>query len=159
MIQWLSSLFGWLSLHPILSLILGLVLGVLLIILLSYLIEWYYNRKRSLEMIFLKILVPKKEGKQEKEDEGEMFGSSKDFIKQVGIMTQCLESLSALSSSRYWYRYFAGQNFYSLEIVATDGQIFFYVVIPHSQKSVFQKTLTSFYPDALIEEVEEYNLF
>jgi len=110
-------------------------------------------------MVFLKIMVPKKEGKDEKEAEGEQFGTSKDFTKQIGIMTQCLESLHTLSSERLWYRYIAGQDFYSFEIVAIDGQIHFYVVIPFNQRVTFQKTLTSFYPDAMVEEVEEYNLF
>jgi len=110
-------------------------------------------------MVFLRIKVPKKEGKQEKELEGEQFGTSKDFTKQIGLMTQCLESLHTLKSERLWYRYIAGQNFYSFEIVAIDGQIFFYVVVPFYQKTTFQKTMTSFYSDAVIEEVDEYNLF
>jgi len=155
----LSSLLSWISNHPIWASLIGLVLLVGVTIFVTYLIEWHYNRKRSLQMVFLKILVPKKEGKEEKDKEGEQFGTSKDFTKQIGIMTQCLESIHALASSRLWYRYIAGQHFYSFEIVAIDGQVFFYVVIPYSQKVTFQKTLTSFYPDALVEEVEEYNLF
>src|SRR5690606_4674728 len=150
---------AWINQHSILATLLGIVLSVVCLFIVAHLIEWYYNKKRCLEMVFLRILVPKKEGKQEKEDEGEQFGSSKDFTKQIGIMTQCLESLSTLSSERLWYRYIAGQDFYSFEIVATSGVINFYVVIPYHQKSTFQKILTSFYPSAVIEEVEEYNLF
>jgi len=150
---------AWINQHSILATLLGIVLSVVGLFIVAHLIEWYYNKKRCLEMVFLRILVPKKEGKQEKEDEGEQFGSSKDFTKQIGIMTQCLESLSTLSSERLWYRYIAGQDFYSFEIVATSGVINFYVVIPYHQKSTFQKILTSFYPSAVIEEVEEYNLF
>lgn len=153
------DLLAWLNQHPILATLLGIVLSVVGLFIVAHVIEWYYNKKRCLEMVFLRILVPKKEGKQEKEDEGEQFGSSKDFTKQIGIMTQCLESLSTLSSERLWYRYIAGQDFYSFEIVATNGVINFYVVIPYHQKSTFQKILTSFYPSAVIEEVEEYNLF
>lgn len=110
-------------------------------------------------MIFLKVMVPKLEGKEDKDIEGEQFGSSKDFTKQIGVMTQCLESLHSLASSRYWYRYIAGQDFFSLETVSKNGQIFFYVVIPFKLKSLFQKTLTSFYPNALVEEDAEYNIF
>jgi hypothetical protein len=152
-------LFEWMNQHPILATILGIILSIATIFVLAHLIEWYYNRKRCLQMVFLRILVPKKEGKQEKEDEGEQFGSAKDFTKQIGIMTQCLESLSTLSSERLWYRYIAGQDFYSLETVAVGGSIYFYVVIPFSQKSTFQKIITSFYPTAVIDEVDEYNLF
>lgn len=152
-------MLAWFSAHPIISSLLGILVLMGGLYLLTYLIEWRANKKRSLQMVFLKVMVPKKEGKQDKEDEGEQFGSSKDFTKQIGVMTQCLEQLYALSSSRLWQRYVAGQEFYSFEIVATDGQIFFFVVIPFSQKGFFQKTITSFYPDAMVEEVPEYNLF
>jgi hypothetical protein len=155
----LSSIIAWTTNHPILATIVGVLFLIGLIIVSIHLIEWHFNKKRSLQMVFLKVMVPKKEGKQDKEDEGEQFGSSKDFTKQIGVMTQCIEQLHALSSSRLWYRYIAGQEFYSFEIVATDGQIFFYVVVPFNQKGFFQKTITSFYPDAMVEEVPEYNLF
>lgn len=123
------------------------------------LVEWINNKKRSMRMVFLRVKVPKKEGKEEKDSEGEQFGSAADFSKQISLMTQCLETLSSLASSRYWHRFVAGQNFYSYEIVATEGQIFFYIVVPFTEVGTFQKTVTSFYPDALIEEVDEYNLF
>lgn len=154
-----SALLEWIGNNPIITTVLGVIGLVVIFFVLRFAVERHYNKKRSLQMVFLKVLVPKKEGKQEKEDEGEQFGSAKDFTKQIGIMTQCLEQLHALSSSRWWYKHVAGQEFYSLEIVAIDGQIFFYVVIPFNQKGFFQKTFTSFYPDALVEEVEEYNLF
>lgn len=155
----LSALFAWISASPIIASLLGLVMFGVLLFFSTYFIEWYYNRKRSLEMIFLKVMVPKAEGKDEKDSEGEQFGSSKDFVKQIGVMTQCLESLHSYASARYWSRYFAGQDFFSLETVSQNGQIFFYVVIPFKMKSLFQKTLTSFYSNALVEEVPEYNLF
>lgn len=154
-----DSLLVWLNQHPIISTLLGTLLLIGILVLIAHLIEWYSNHKRSLEMIFLRILVPKLEGKEEKEAEGEQFGTSKDFTKQIGIMTQCLESLHTLSSERLWHRYITGQDFYSFEIVSINGQIYFYVVVPYHQKSAFQKILTSFYADAIIEEVEEYNLF
>lgn len=149
----------WFQAHPYLAATLLILLSIAVLIFIAHLIEWYYNHKRCLEMVFLRVMVPKLEGKQEKEDEGEQFGTSKDYIKQIGIMTQCLESLHTLGSERYWYRFIAGQDFYSFEIVALNGQIFFYVVVPYHQITTFQKIISSFYPDAIIEEMEEYNLF
>lgn len=154
----LTTIQLWHTQHLILAIILDVFIAVILLIITAHLIEWWYNRRRCLEMVFLRVMVPKLEGKQEKEDEGQQFGTAKDFLKQTGIMTQCLESLHTLSSERYWYRYIAGQDFYSFEIVAIDGLIYFYVVVPFQQKNTFQKIMTSFYPDAVIEEVEEYNL-
>ncbi|MDP3976129.1 MAG: type IV secretion system DNA-binding domain-containing protein [bacterium] len=161
MIHFLSTVASWFSIaqHPIIATVLWIAVAAGLVILIAHLIEWHYNAKRSLDMIFLKVTVPKKEGKDEKEAEGEQFGTSKDYTKQIGIMTQCLEALHTTSSEWFWYRFIAGQDFFSFEIVATEGQIHFYMVVPYSLKRSFQKTISSFYNDALIEEVEEYNLF
>lgn len=145
--------------HPVISILLGILLLIALLWIVVHIIEDYYDHRRSLEMIFLKVTVPKMEGKQEKEDEGEQFGTQKDFGKQIGVMTQCLESLHTLASPRLWYKHVAGQDFYSFEIVSINGQIYFYIVIPFHRKLTFQKILCSFYHDAIVEEVEEYNLF
>jgi hypothetical protein len=120
------------------------------------------NKKRSLNMVFLRIKVPKKEGKQEKEDEGEQFGSAKDFTKQIGIMSHCLESLHAYSSRSIWEGYrrkLCGEDFLSLEIVAQNSQLYFYIITPLHLVDLVRKTTTSFYPDALLEEVVDYNIF
>lgn len=153
------SFFEFLSRHPYLALILAIAAFSLMLWVLTYLIQEYVDRKRMLEMVFLRVMVPKMEGKQEKEDEGEQFGTQKDYIKQVGIMTQCLESLHTLYSKRLVHKYVTGQDFYSFEIVALNGQIFFYIVVPYKLKTTFQKIVSSFYQDAIIEEVPEYNLF
>ena len=34
-----------------------------------------------------------------------------------------------------------------------------YVIVPRPIVSLFEKQITGFYPDAYIEEVEDYNIF
>ena len=52
-------------------------------------------------MVFLKIRVPKKESKEDREVEGEQYSSQMDF-KEIcgGIMSQFFESLYSIYSSR-----------------------------------------------------------
>lgn len=53
----------------------------------------------------------------------------------------------------------AGQDHIGFEIVSQGGIIKFYVSIPDSLRSLVEKQIHSYYPEAEITEVEEYNIF
>ena len=144
--------------HPIISILIGLPVLWVLGILLFWYIRNRANKKRSMEMIFLRVMLPKKEGKEEKEAEGEQFGTSKDFIKNSGVMTQLLEALCAIISPKIIDK-ITGQNFFSFEYAVVDSQIYFYVATPYYLQEIFEKQITAFYPDANVERVEDYNIF
>lgn len=116
------------------------------------------NRKRQLSMTFLKIKVPKKESKEDKESEGEALGTNRDFKDQAGVMKQFFESLSAIEEST-WKKWLFGQDFMSFEYVIQDNLIDFYAVVPRNLVEIIEKQITAFYPDCYIEEVPDYNLF
>lgn len=117
-----------------------------------------YNRKRSLSMTFLKIKVPRKESKEDKEQETEALGAQMTFQDQVGIMKQLFESVAAVSNSR-WTRIFKGQDFLSFEYVVQNNLIDFYAVVPFHLRAIIEKQITAFYASSYIEEVPDYNLF
>ena len=48
---------------------------------------------------------------------------------------------------------------FSLEYIAYHNQIYFHLVVPMKYQSLVEKQVTSFFSDAVIEEVEELNLF
>ena len=109
-------------------------------------------------MVFLQILVPKKESKEDKETESEKFSSAQDFKEVVGVMDHLYHSLYSIYNTKVskWYK---GQDFFSLEYAALGGEILFFMVCPRSIAHLFEKQLTSFYPDAIIDQVEGYNIF
>ncbi len=109
-------------------------------------------------MTFLKIKIPKNDSKEDKETNTEAMGANRDFKDQLGIMKQLFESLSAIYKHK-WYAFFLGQDFMSFEYVVQNNLIDFYAVVPFHLVSVIEKTITSFYPDSYIEEVEDYNIF
>ncbi len=116
------------------------------------------DRKRERELVFLQILMPKKESKEDKEIEGEQYAAAKTFKDVLGIMDHLYQTLASLKISdlkRHW----KGSHFFSLEYAALDGEILTYVVAPRSIVSLIEKHLTSFYPDAIIDLVEDYNIF
>ena len=116
------------------------------------------DRKREKQLAFLQILMPKKEGKEDKEQESEQFSTGKDFKEVLGIMDhlyQTIGSLAETSIQRYW----KGSPFISVEYAALAGEILIFVVAPRKITPILEKQITSFYPDAVIDEVEDYNIF
>lgn len=109
-------------------------------------------------MVFLKVLIPKKESKEDREKEGSTYASEKDFKETIGVMTHFFEAIHSVHEEDFKY-YIIGQDFFSLEYAVFNNQIFLYVVVPHHLVPLIEKQITGFYPDAYIEEVTDYNIF
>ena len=122
------------------------------------LIRMHYNRQRCLTMTFLRIKIPRKESKEDKEKDTEALGTQTDFKQQIGVMKQFFEALYSIEDGT-WQKYFKGQDFMSLEYVVQNNLIDFYMVVPDHLSQIVEKQLTSFYTDCYIEEVPDYNLF
>lgn len=129
-----------------------------LIALIKY-VRYRMNLERSFNMVFLDIRVSKKESKEDREVEGEQYSTQKDF-KEItgGIMSQFFESLHTLYTKE-WYKVFKAQDFLSFEYAVIDGLVHFFIVCPRDLLSLIEKQLTAFYPDAYLEQVEDYNIF
>ncbi len=120
---------------------------------------WYLRRQRdverSLDFVFLNVLIPKKDSKDDFERERDQ---TSEIRKVVGTAEHFFSALSGLYSSdidRFW----KSQEFISLEYTAVDGQIFFHVGCARDIKDLVEKQITSFYPEAIVEEVPAPRLF
>lgn len=114
------------------------------------------DRKREEDLVYLQLLVPKKETREEKDADSDQFG--KDFKEVIGVMDHLYQSLHGLyngSFSHHW----KGQPFFSVEYAALAGEILFFIVCPRSIAPLIEKQITSFYPETVIDEVEDYNIF
>lgn len=109
--------------------------------------------RRSIDMVFLRILIPKKESEQDERKE-----TVRDFKEQISLMEQLLASLKALHS-RGIKSWIFGQDYLSLEYVAHKQEIYFYVVVPKKAKNLIEKQISGYYPDAVIDETEEIDIF
>jgi hypothetical protein len=121
-------------------------------------IAGHYDNQRTSSMVFLKIGIPKKDSKEDRDRDSESTGGNGDFKDTVGIMAQFFESLYSIYSSDYKSTRF-GQDYLSFEYAVQKGLIYFYVVCPAHLVKVIDKKLTAFYPDVSLEEVQDYNLF
>ena len=118
---------------------------VVVLWLISSILKFWWNFKRSLELVFLRILIPKKDSKEDKggDSEHEQFGSGKEFKKITGIMVHFLENLQIMFSRKIKSR-FIGQNFFSLEYAMLEGELNFFMVVPRAYKELVEKQITGF---------------
>jgi hypothetical protein len=117
---------------------------------------WLADRKREDDLIFLQLMVPKKESREEKDAQSDQLG--KDFKEVIGVMDHLFQSLHGMKSGSL-KRYWKGQDYISLEYAALAGEILFFAVCPRKIASFVEKQITSFYPDTIVSEVEDYNIF
>ncbi|MCK5491329.1 MAG: DUF87 domain-containing protein [Candidatus Pacebacteria bacterium] len=108
---------------------------------------------RSLNMIVLQISVPRKTDEEvqnisEKEKEG------------ISIMEQLFASLSNIREEMF-KKILYGPFYLTFEIATPidSNEISFYVSIPKKFRPIIEKQINSFYPDADIRQIEDYNIF
>lgn len=136
----------------------GLLGAYVLFKVVKYLIHHAADHHRSMNLVFLKVQVPKKESKDDREQEQAAFSSGKDFKEVVGVASHLFEALHSIYTKGFKY-YWTGQDFFSLEYAVLDNQIHFYVLCPSELKSLMEKQITSFYPDCYVDQVADYNIF
>ncbi len=135
----------------------GLIFGaVVAIVALFMLLRFIADKRREEDIVFLQLLVPKKESREEKDNESDQFG--RDFKEVLGVMDHLYQSLHSIYNSNF-NKLWRGQPFVSLEYAALAGEILFFVVCPRRLAPLVEKQITSFYPDTIIDEVEDYNIF
>lgn len=117
-----------------------------------------HDRARSEDMVFMQLLVPIKESKEDKETESERYSTSGDFKEVLGVMDHLYQSLYSIYSTSFSHHW-KGQDFFSVEYAALGGEILFFVVCPRSISSLIEKQITAFYPDTIIDMVEDYDIF
>lgn len=142
----------------ILYVIIGILLSVVAIYFTLCYIRQRANVKRSYNMVFLYIQIPKKEAKEDMEKESAAYSTSSDFKDILGVMEHLFSSLNAIYSPDFKNK-FIGQDFLSFEYAVIEGQMRFYCVVPSHLVDLIEKQITSFYVDAYIEEVTDYNIF
>ncbi len=139
------------------------ILAVLLVFVAGfYLLLWRIRAKadfnRSLNMVFLRVSVPLKDSKEDKERDSEQVGSGGGQKEYNDVMSHFFEALHSIHNGEK-INYFKGEDFFSCEYVLLEGQLQFFLVMPSHLRAIFDKQITAFYPDVFVEQVEDYNIF
>src|SRR3989344_3961368 len=141
---------GFLTLIGIAALLAGVT--TVAIYLMKLLADWH----REEDLVFLQLLVPKKETREEKDSDTDQFG--KDYKEVIGVMDHLYQSLHGIYNESLTHTW-QGQPFFSVEYAALAGEILFFIVCPRHFAPLIEKQVTSFYPETIIDEVEDYNVF
>lgn len=77
--------------------------------------------------------------------------------QNIEVMTQILKNFTAIYSDSFWDKYF-GQPSVSCEILVEKELIKFILWVPQEYLETFEKMISSFYPGAVIDHIEQPKL-
>ncbi len=148
-----------------------LVLAVLVVAVAAFFIFRRIFRRakeleRSLKMVPLLVKLPPAEANEATmRDNRELI---KENIARAEGFFNIMAVIGATKTKGFWdhmlalstfKRWFFGRKHLACEMIATGGQIYFYVVVPVSLLSTIEKALNSSYPDIQVERREDHNIF
>lgn len=139
--------------HP-LETALGLVAVIVGFRVLIRFLRYLRHRLLKGQLVFMQVILPRDDSPKDKDKDVE-----KDFRERIGIMEQLYRSLyeiRELSIRNIIRRVLFQHDFVSFEIVAKEKMVTFYVVMFQEYQSIVEKQITSYYHDADIQVVPEY---
>lgn len=146
-----------------LYLIYGLIIlaggaGVIALVWLQYrkFLQESKNYERGLKMVHLHIHLPPSSTDLES---GGSSRDQRDLTDEILSQAQVMYNIIASTVYSGFKARIFGQRHLSFEIVAKDGLIYYYAVVPMSLIDIIKQAVSTAYPSARIEEVEGKNIF
>jgi hypothetical protein len=138
---------------------LGLLLTLFLTVCVCVvLIRKKINFQRSLNMVFFEIKLPKADSKEDKEADSEQH-ERRDFKESsCGVMSDFFTSIHS-SIGDEWYRFLVEQESISFEFAVIDGLVHYYIGCSSDLAPILEKQVLAYYPTAIIEQTDDYNIF
>ena len=112
------------------------------------------NYERGLKMVPMKIHLPPPS------DDIEIGGrDERDVVDEVISEAQTMYNIISSTAQKGFKTKLYGQRHISFEIVASDGLIHYYAVVPSVITETIKQAIAAAYPAARLEEVEMENIF
>lgn len=112
------------------------------------------NYERGLKMVPMVIHLPPSS------DDLETGGrDERDVTEEVLSQAQVMYNIIASTAMKGFKSKIYGQRHMSFEIVAREGLVYYYTVVPVVLVDVVRQAIAAAYPSARLQEVEEHNLF
>lgn len=112
------------------------------------------NYERGLKMVPMMIHLPPSS------DDLQSGGrDERDVTEEVLSQAQVMYNIIASTAVKGFKSKVYGQRHLSFEIVARDGLVFYYTVVPVVLVDVIRQAIAAAYPSARLEEVEEHTVF
>lgn len=112
------------------------------------------NYERGLKMIPMKIHLPPQS------DDIEVGGrDERDVTAEALSQAQVMYNIIASTATKGFKSRVFGQRHMAFEIIVKNGVIHYYTVVPVTLIDVVKQAVAAAYPAAVLEEVEEHNIF
>ncbi len=140
--------------EPVLISLIGIAIIFLILVILR-LIRFLISRAHYFPHQVFLVRLPK-----EKPEDNKKEDSDQQLKEEISKGETVFSAIGGLKAQRGFRTWFLGRNDqFSFEIVASHNQISFYVVAPQGEFRYLEQQIQAYYPEAVIEEVEDYNPF
>lgn len=112
------------------------------------------NYERGLKMVPMIIHLP-----PESDDIEGGGRDQRDLTEEILSQAQVMYNVIASTATKGFKSKIYGQRHLSFEIVARDGLVYYYAVVPIVLVDIVKQAIAAAYPSARLEEVEEHNIF
>ena len=112
------------------------------------------NYERGLKMVPMKIHLP-----PPSDDIDAGSRDERDVVDEVLSEAQTMYNIIASTATKGFKTKLYGQRHISFEIIASDGLIYYYAVVPAVITETIKQAIAAAYPAARLEEVEIKNIF
>ncbi|MBI5733999.1 MAG: type IV secretion system DNA-binding domain-containing protein [Candidatus Kerfeldbacteria bacterium] len=113
--------------------------------------------RASLGQVIFLVTVPREIGSTTDKPEKITQQSIQEQIAVAEVLWSAIGGLKAPWRIKSWFR--GRSDHMSLELVAQDGLVSFYVAVPAKFRSLIEQQIQSHFPHAMLEEVADYNIF
>lgn len=134
--------------------VLGVSVGIIVFMQYRKTLREAKNYERGLKMVPMYIHIP-----PASEDRDAGGRDERDITEEVISEAQVLYNIIASTATRGFKSRIYGQRHISFEIMAHEGLVHYYAVVPYVLVDVVKQAIAAAYPSARLEEVEERNIF
>ena len=112
------------------------------------------NYERALKMVQIMIHLP-----PSSDDKDATNRDIRDVTDEAVSQAQTMYNVIASTATKGFHSRLYGQRHMAFEIVASEGLVHYYAVVPYVLLNNVKQAIMAAYPTARLEEVEEINLF
>lgn len=118
-------------------------------------VRYEINRSLNMDLEVVKLTKPKRKA-------DEVVPRPDEWREEIGAMEQLLASLANTKVLLPWYKrilYDPPTVVFEIANPSSSEEIFFYMAIPKRLREHIEKQVSSFFPDAVVERVDDYTIF
>ena len=146
---------------PFFGAIVGIIIFLIAVFVVFFIVIGNFRKRRRFSAAFQHIILLVTVPKESASETSEKQSTAESIKKFLAPMEMFFDNLGGLRSQRGLRASLFGRtDHFSFEIVRRrDGIIYFYVAVPKYLRQFLEEQLHAQYPDAQIEEVDDYNIF